>query len=149
LAEVAGDTAAHREAVSNWERHVRPVVRNPHLRDADLFVRDRAFRDHIFLGAEDFAATLHSPWSEPFREERYASALLRNPTLNQMFREAVPVVLHEDDLNGMYYSIENRSPFVDRPLFELAYSIPPRHLIRGGYAKAVLREAMRGIVPDA
>ena len=30
---------------------------------------------------------------------------------NEMFNESVPVILHEDDLNSMYYSVENRSPF--------------------------------------
>jgi asparagine synthase (glutamine-hydrolysing) len=59
------------------------------------------------------------------------------------------VILHEDDLNSMYYSVENRSPFLDRDLFEFANSIPSRHLIRDGKAKSVLREAVRGIVPDA
>src|ERR1700745_1655323 len=59
------------------------------------------------------------------------------------------VILHKDDLNAMYFSIENRSPFLDRRLFELAQSIPTRHLVRNGYAKAVLREARRGIVPHA
>ena len=68
--------------------------------------------------------------------------------LNELFHEAVPVILHEDDLNAMHFSIENRSPFLDRALFEFAYSIPTRHLVRNGYAKAVLRDAMRGIVPD-
>ena len=48
----------------------------------------------------------------------------------------------------MYYSIENRSPFLDRELFEFCYRIPTRHLIRDGRAKAVLRDAVRGIAPD-
>jgi asparagine synthase (glutamine-hydrolysing) len=48
----------------------------------------------------------------------------------------------------MYFSIENRSPFLDRDLFEFASSIPTRHLIRDAFAKSVLRDAMRGIVPD-
>jgi asparagine synthase (glutamine-hydrolysing) len=48
----------------------------------------------------------------------------------------------------MYYSIENRSPFLDRALTELCYRIPSAYLVRHGRAKAVLRDAMRGIVPD-
>ena len=68
--------------------------------------------------------------------------------LNELFEEAVPVILNEDDLNAMKYSIENRSPFLDRELFEFSLSIPTRHLVRDGRAKAVLREAMRGIAPD-
>jgi asparagine synthase (glutamine-hydrolysing) len=67
--------------------------------------------------------------------------------MNEMFHEP-PVILHEDDLNAMYYSIENRSPFLDRELFETCYSVPTRHLIQRGWAKAILRESMRGIVPD-
>jgi asparagine synthase (glutamine-hydrolysing) len=61
----------------------------------------------------------------------------------------VPPILHEDDLNAMYFSIENRSPFLDRRLFELCQRIPTRHLVRESRAKAVLREAVRGIAPDA
>jgi asparagine synthase (glutamine-hydrolysing) len=68
--------------------------------------------------------------------------------LNELFHEATPVILHEDDANAMYYSIENRSPFLDRDLFEYCYKLPTKHLIRDGYAKIVLRDAMRGIVPD-
>ena len=49
----------------------------------------------------------------------------------------------------MYYSIENRSPFLDRDLMEFCYSIPTRHLVRDGRAKSVLREAMAGIAPQA
>ena len=69
--------------------------------------------------------------------------------LNEMFTESVPVILHEDDLNAMSFSMENRSPFLDRSLFDVAYSIPTPHLIKNGLAKAVLRDAMRGIVPDS
>jgi len=68
--------------------------------------------------------------------------------LNEMFHEAVRVILHEDDLNAMYFSIENRSPFLDRELFEFCYSIPTAHLIRDGFNKVVLRDAVRGLAPD-
>jgi asparagine synthase (glutamine-hydrolysing) len=68
--------------------------------------------------------------------------------LNELFREVIPVVLHEDDLNSMYFSIENRSPFLDRNLAEFCNRIPSKFLIRDGLAKTILRDAMRGIVPD-
>jgi asparagine synthase (glutamine-hydrolysing) len=54
-----------------------------------------------------------------------------------------------DDMNSMYYSVENRSPFLDTELFEWAYQIPTRHLIRNGRAKALLREAVRGVCCDS
>ena len=144
LAE-AGDDAAR----AAWTAHVKPVVRNPFLSNPDLFVNDPAFRDHIYLDAAGFAQYLHAPWSEPFAETSYSPSLLRNRMANELFHEAVPVILHEDDLNAMYYSIENRSPFLDRALFDFSTRIPTRHLMRDGFAKSVLRDAMRGIVPDA
>jgi asparagine synthase (glutamine-hydrolysing) len=148
LYEVRGDTALHATALAAWQEHVRPVVRNPFLSDPDLFIKQPGLRDHIFLNADGFADYLQQPWSEAFAETTYTSDLLRNRMLNEMFHEAVPVILHEDDLNAMYFSIENRSPFLDRELFEFCYSIPTKFLIRDGTAKAVLRDAMRGIAPD-
>jgi asparagine synthase (glutamine-hydrolysing) len=68
--------------------------------------------------------------------------------MNELFCENIPVILHEDDLNAMFFSIENRSPFLDRDLAEFCYTIPSHLLILDGAAKAILRDAMRGIVPD-
>lgn len=140
---------AQREARENWRRVVAPIVRNPFLQDPDVFVKQPGLRDHIYLDADDFSAYLHRGWSEAFGEAAYSKVPLRNRMANEFLHESVPPILHEDDLNAMYFSIENRSPFLDRPLFELAQTIPTRHLIRGGRAKAVLREAVRGIAPDA
>ncbi len=148
LAAVQGDSTLFQESLNNWQQYIQPVVRNPYLRNPNTFVENPALRDHIFLDAEGFAAYLKRPWHEAFTESCYSDELLRNRMLNEIFHEATPPILHEDDLNAMYYSIENRSPFLDRALFDLCNTIPTRHLIQRGFAKVVLRDAMRGIVPD-
>jgi asparagine synthase (glutamine-hydrolysing) len=143
------DTAEYASALAGWQAHVRPVVRNPFLGDPDLFVKDPDFRDHIFLNNDGFAEYLTTGFNEGFTEENYTSrSVLRNRMMNEMFHESVRVILHEDDLNAMYYSIENRSPFLDRALFEFCYSVPTPLLIRDGYNKVLLRDAVRGIAPD-
>jgi asparagine synthase (glutamine-hydrolysing) len=147
LAEVYG-TAAHEPTLAAWRKHVQPAVRNPYLSNPDLFIADPGFRDHIFLNNEGFAQYLSGSFVEAFSEEQYAASLLRNRMMNEMFHESVRVILHEDDLNAMYYSIENRSPFLDRGLFDYCYSIPNRYLIRDGFNKVVLRDAVRGIAPE-
>src|SRR5581483_11591226 len=148
LAEMHG-SKCHATSLAAWQRHVQPLVRNPHLSDPDLFSNDPDFRAHIYLNNDVFAQYLVPAFSEAFEERTYTSgSLLRNRMMNEMFHEAVPVILHEDDLNAMYFSIENRSPFLDRALFELCYRIPTAHLMRDGFNKAVLRDAMRGIAPD-
>lgn len=148
LYEVREEAALHAASVAAWNAHVRPHVRNPYLTNPDLFVADPGQRAHIFLDADRFAGMLRNGWREEFDENEYTASLLRNRMLNELLVEAVPVILHEDDVNSMYYSIENRSPYLDRDLYELSSRIPTRHLVRDGYAKSVLRDAMRGIVPD-
>ena len=148
LYEVQGSTELFECSLSEWERYVRPLVRNPYLKDPLVFVADPQFRDHIFLNADGFSEYLISAWKEPFKETVYIDGLLRNRMLNELFHEVVPVILHEDDLNAMYFSIENRSPFLDRNLFEFAYQIPTPYLVKEGRRKAVLRDAMMEIVPE-
>jgi len=146
---LAADPVAQARAREDWRRVVGPIVRNPFLQDPDCFVKNPALRDHIYLDAEAFSKLLVEPWHEPFAEEAYSRVPLRNRMNNELFHESVPPILHEDDLNSMYFSIENRSPFLDRRLFEVCQSIPTRHLIKDARAKAVLREAVRGLAPDA
>jgi asparagine synthase (glutamine-hydrolysing) len=132
----------------DWEAHIAGFVRNPILRDPELYTKNPNFREHVFDGSEEIGVFLLDPTPPHFTEEHYTEDLLRNRMLNELFHEATPVILHEDDLNSMRYSIENRSPYLDTELFEFAYSIPARHLIREGFGKYVLREALSGILND-
>jgi asparagine synthase (glutamine-hydrolysing) len=148
LYDVRNDAALLAESRRAWEAHVRPLVRNPLLRDPERFLANPGFRDHLYFEAAQFASMLHTPWAEAFAETTYTEAsVLRNRMLNELLHEAVPIILHEDDLNAMYYSIENRSPYLDRSLVEFCGSIPTRHLVRDGYAKALLRDAVRDLLP--
>lgn len=148
LYELRDEPALHASARQSWSEHIRPIVRNPLLGNPDAFVQNPGMREHIFFNADGFGAFLKKDWAEPFREHRYTDSLLRNRMLNEMFHEAVPVILHEDDLNAMYFSIENRSPYLDRQLFDFCFSIPSKHMIQNAFAKSVLRDAMRGVMPE-
>ncbi len=134
--------------LSDWQNNTGKFVRNPYLQNPELYFLRQDIRDHIYLNADEFADYLTVPFNEPFTEESYSASLLRNRMLNELFHESTPVILHEDDRNSMMYSIENRSPYLDSRLFSFAYSIPAEHLIRNGYGKYVLREAMKGILND-
>lgn len=148
LYEVRNNPSLFRTSLQNWVKHIKPIVRNPVLQDPQVFVKNPDERRHIYLDADYFANYLKGEFKETFNEARYSDELLRNRMLNELFSESVPVILHEDDLNAMYHSIENRSPFLDRELFEFCYSVPADYLIGEGYNKKVLRDAMKGIVPE-
>lgn len=148
MAEIKDDEELLEETVRNWQRDIAPIVRNPFLQDWQYFIKTPQSRSHIYLKRELFSQMLKRSFDEPFYESRFCEGLLRRRMLNEMFYEAVPVIQHQEDLNAMYFSIENRSPFLDAELFNFALSIPTRHLIKNGATKSVLRESMRGIVPD-
>jgi len=57
-------------------------------------------------------------------------------------------LLRYGDRNSMAWSREVRPPFLDHRLAEFAFSIPSEYKFGGGEMKRVLRQAMRGIVPD-
>lgn len=134
--------------LQDWQTHLAPIVRNPHLQNPELYDRDPDFRGHIYLNADVFSDYLTEPFQEDFAEERLSDDLLRNRMLNELCVEAVPIIVREDDLNSMRSSIENRSPYLDRALCDFAYTIPPEHLIRDGYAKSPLRDAANGVLND-
>jgi asparagine synthase (glutamine-hydrolysing) len=71
--------------------------------------------------------------------------------LVQSLTETVlPALLRYGDRNSMAFSIESRVPFLTPDLADLAYSLPAERLVDGAaVSKAVLRDAMRGLVPDA
>jgi asparagine synthase (glutamine-hydrolysing) len=147
LHSMAGEPG-YAQVRASWEKHILGFVRNPVLRNPQLYTQNPAFREHVFDGREEIAGYLVNPADGAFSEEQFVPEMLRNRMLNELFHEATPVILHEDDLNSMRYSIENRSPYLDTRLLEFANSIPSRHLIHDGHAKYVLREAVAGILND-
>ena len=134
--------------LEDWKKNILPFVRNPILRNPNLYGEKPGFRGHVFDNSSEFNNLLKIPFEEIFTEERFTDNLLRNRMMNELFHEVTPVILHEDDLDSMYCSIENRSPYLDSRLFKFAYSIPDEYLIQDGYGKYILRESMKGILND-
>ena len=142
LAEMHG-SKTYEPSLAAWQQHVQPVGPQSAPFESRSVPRRTLISATISISSNDaFAQYLVPSFCEEFREHAYTSrSLLRNRMMNEMFHEAVPVILHEDDLNAMYFSIENRSPFLDRELFEFCYRIPTAHLMNDGFNKAILRDA--------
>jgi asparagine synthase (glutamine-hydrolysing) len=134
--------------LEDWQKYTGNYVRNPYLKNPKLYFENQSIRDHNHLNSSEFSSFLNKDFSIEITESRYTESLLRNRMLNELFHEATPIILNEDDLNSMKYSIENRSPYLDVNLFDFANSIPNEYLIQGGHGKYVLREAMNGILND-
>lgn len=57
-------------------------------------------------------------------------------------------LLHFEDRNSMASSIEGRVPFLDYRLVEHVLSLPPEQKLKSGVTKRILRDAMKGIIPE-
>ena len=85
---------------------------------------------------------------------------IENPSLNQFnnsfdkalykqfFETPLPFLLHQYDRASMANGIECRMPFMDYRVVEYIFSLPAQSKVGGGYTKRVLREALKGILPD-
>ncbi len=60
----------------------------------------------------------------------------------------LPLLLREEDRNSMAFSIETRLPFLDYRIVEFMFSLPSHFKVKNGATKYILREAMKGILPE-
>ncbi|MGQ0811532.1 MAG: asparagine synthase (glutamine-hydrolyzing) [Nitrospiraceae bacterium] len=65
------------------------------------------------------------------------------------FKTLLPALLHVEDRMSMAHGLESRVPFLDRPLVELAATIPSNVKFKDGNMKHVLRSCMSSVLPDS
>jgi asparagine synthase (glutamine-hydrolysing) len=63
--------------------------------------------------------------------------------------DILPQLLHHQDRNSMAHSVEARQPFLDYRLVEFGLGLSSAFKIGRSVRKRILREAMRGTIPDA
>lgn len=137
------------EHLENWKKYISPIIRNPNYKNVSLFkdIKNRKYME-TELSNNLINKIFISKEISKFSEKNYSSKLLKNRMLNEIYHESVPVINCEDDLNSMKASIENRSPFLNKELLNFTMSLPSKMYINKGYAKSLLRDAMKGILSD-
>jgi asparagine synthase (glutamine-hydrolysing) len=105
--------------------------------------RNRMTRYHSALNRDYFNLEAFEPFMDhPFR------SYLKNRTYQDIFRETAPCCLRAEDRQTTAWGLENFLPFFDHRLVEFMFRVPGRSKIRDGRTKHLLREAMRGILPE-
>jgi asparagine synthase (glutamine-hydrolysing) len=137
-----------KKEIITWKKLIKPLVRNKNLQNPDLFYKNPDFREHIYYEKDKFYSYFKKKIVSNFFEKKYSKNLMKNRMLNELFHESVPVILKEDDLNSMYHSIENRSPFLSKNLVSYAMSIKNEDYITDSYSKNILRLAMKGTLNE-
>lgn len=60
----------------------------------------------------------------------------------------IPCNMRDFDRAAMQHGIEIRMPFMDYRLVDFCFSLPMKYKVGHGFTKLVLREAMKGIMPE-
>ena len=137
--------------VNNWSKGIGKYIKNQRFKDPYLYIKNPLYRKHLFEDSEIFSTAIKKnkkKYLKKFIETKFCTSLLRNRMMNELFFEGVKPILQADDANSMFYSIENRSPFLDKELVEFMYTVPTNLLMQKGYTKSILRESMRGFVHE-
>lgn len=67
----------------------------------------------------------------------------------QLTSTNLQMLLHWEDRDSMAHSLEARLPFLDFNVVEFTLGLPEEYKLKMGMTKRVLREAMRGIIPES
>jgi asparagine synthase (glutamine-hydrolysing) len=74
------------------------------------------------------------------------------PLTTRLYRDyhvrALPTTLRDFDRFSMAHGVEVRSPFLDWRLVCYCFSLPSQAVLSEGQTKRILREAMRGLLPE-
>lgn len=74
---------------------------------------------------------------------------LKNRTYQDIFRETAPCCLRAEDRQSNAFGLEHFDPFFDYRLTEFMFRVPGSMKIRDGVTKVLLREATKGLLPEA
>jgi asparagine synthase (glutamine-hydrolysing) len=132
----------------NFVRHYALDGPARYLDACTLFRRD----DLRALFEPEFAEMLapHEPWRAKAAQMQSGDGHWLSAIQNLDINNYLPLdILTKVDRMSMAHSIETRVPFLDHKLVEFAATIPPEMSLQGETTKAVLKNAMRGTLPDS
>ncbi len=68
--------------------------------------------------------------------------------LQDLLTYSLPCLLRYEDRNSMAFSVESRVPYLDQELVEHILSLPSNVIVRDGWSRWILREALKGTLPE-
>lgn len=150
------------------ERLSHEIKHWAHYHDHPIYKKSPQVVEDMFGRIIDFNQTGRIRFDQS-RITRYASALhpdfydirnfepvldhpfdsyLNNRTYQDLSRETIPPCLRAEDRQGIANNVEHILPFLDHRLVEFMFNIPIEYKYQDGVSKHLLREAMRGILPE-
>ncbi len=115
------------------------------LPQAGIYWRER----HRYTTAPGVGTPLTLPPAEPMPLGSDPNEPLWKRQAQDVLLTSLPTLLRYEDRNSMAHSVESRLPFMDYRLVEFALALPTSVKLRGGFGKWIVREVVKGKVPNA
>jgi asparagine synthase (glutamine-hydrolysing) len=101
------------------------------------------------VGDESTPATRWWRLAAGFNAPATPLTLVQAVQIEDLLVDTLPLILRMEDRSSMAFSIEARVPLLDHKLVEFGLSLPDHQKIQGGFSKFAVREATRGLMPEA
>ena len=152
LVSVHKDRAKFDKAYSSWTKNIKPLIRSPHLKDFNKYLQKQK-NDNVASWHEKHLVNENVKFKIPTIEhhqlKNYSKDFFRNELCRGIFDSAVPAHVMSNDHLAMFHSLEGRYPFLSHHVYEAANSIPSDYLLKDSRTKSVLRDAVKGMIPEA
>lgn len=100
-----------------------------------------------------FGSMNREGFCQPSTQPRMDPSLRNNPFFHDLASHILlrylPYILRMEDHLSSYWSMESRVPYLDHKLIEAAWKLDSSYFVRNDQQKFLLRESLRGIVPEA
>ena len=148
----------YNQEIDCWaENHDHPIHRKNRAVAVEMITRGTDSENHgickpDYLRMRRYYSALNPEFFkidtfEPVMESPFTS-YLKTRTYQDLTRETAPCCLRAEDRQTQAFALENYLPFFDHRLVEFMFRVPGSMKIREGITKVLLREAMKGILPE-
>jgi asparagine synthase (glutamine-hydrolysing) len=104
----------------------------------------------IGFGGNEFGMTVkrprHSISNDPYQTDSMQAE--QKIPFDAFHNGVLPTILRNFDRTSMQHSIEIRMPFMDYRLVSYVFSLPFESKVGGGFTKKIVRDAMKGLIPE-
>ena len=134
---------------NDWNNFTRPLIRSRILSDLE-FYKKQLKKLPSFHEKDEIKEFIKLKGKLNFKEKMFCKTnFFKNQLALDLFRDTVPPQILSADQVSMFFSIENRTPFLSHKLFSYSNTLPDNCLINNGYGKAILRDALKDILPKS
>ncbi|MEI6054391.1 MAG: asparagine synthase-related protein, partial [Candidatus Saccharibacteria bacterium] len=96
------------------------------------------------------SSLLNKSFSDKYAAESFKvnNDNLKQRLVEDIFHNSLPSLLRYEDKNTMRFSLEGRVPFLDKEVIKFLFSLSDESIIKNGWNKRILRDAMDDMLPD-